>query len=120
MTKPSFAVGDVVNTRFRPERPIKVTEVMYQAALRLRSALIVAAQRRSTLTYQQASDAIDGIFAKQGLGRPLDLVSHDCQGRGEPSLSSLVIGKGTGAAGSAYVGDDAAERERCYQHWINA
>ncbi len=90
---------------------------MYEAALRLRSALIVAAQRRSTLTYQEASDAIDGIFPRQGLGRPLDLLSHDRALRGEPSLAALVIGTGSGTAGSAYVGNDAAERERCYDRW---
>ena len=117
MSKPTFIVGDVVTTRFRPEKPIKVSEVMYEAAVRLRSALIVAAQRRSTLTYQEASEAIDRLFAPQGLGRPLDLLSHDCITRGEPSLAALVIGKRTGTVGSAYIGEDAAERERCYKHW---
>ena len=116
MAKPQFEIGDTVTTTFRPERPIKVTPVMYEAALRLRSALIVAAQRRSTLTYDQASNAIDGVFLTRALGKPLDLVSHDCMQRGEPSLSALVISKRSGAVGGAYIGDAEAARERCYTY----
>lgn len=113
----SFAVGDVVVPSFRPERPITVTAVMYEAAVRLRSALIVAAQRRSTLTYDQASAAIDGLFVPAGLGRPLDLLKEDCIRRGEPSLSALVVQKHSGEVGSAFTGNADAERERCYRHW---
>ena len=45
------------------------------------------------------------------------VVPRLCALRNEPSLAALVISKGTGAAGSAYVGDDEAERERCFARW---
>jgi hypothetical protein len=117
VTGSSFAIGDVVVTSFRPERPINVTPLMYEAVGRLRSALIVAAQRRSTLTYEQASAAIDGAYVPAGLGRPLDLLSEDCARRGEPALSALVVQKQSGGVGSAFIGNADAERERCYRHW---
>ncbi|WP_137816830.1 hypothetical protein [Gandjariella thermophila] len=117
MATTSFTVGDVVETSFRPDRPIKVTAVMYEAVVRLRSALIVAAQRRSTLTYEEASAAIDCAFVPAGLGRPLDLLAEDCVRRGEPSLAALIVQKRSGEVGSAFIGNADAERERCYRHW---
>lgn len=121
MTKTSFEIGDAVEIAWRPERPtIKVDKRMYQAVTRLRSAGIVAAQRRSTLTYGEAEDAIDTLYAAQGLGRALDLLTYDCQQRREPSLAALFVRKDTGEVGegwAAHTATAAAERERCYEHW---
>jgi hypothetical protein len=105
----SFAVGDVVEVKWRPERPVKVDDRMYEAVVRLRSALIVAAQRRSTLTYAETATAIDELYPARGLGRALDLLSYDCGQRGEPSLAALVVRSDSGRAGSGWAGD--AENE---------
>jgi hypothetical protein len=116
----SFAVGDVVEVKWRPERPVKVDDRMYEAVVRLRSALIVAAQRRSTLTYAETAAAIDELYPARGLGRALDLLSYDCGQRGEPSLAALVVRSDSGRAGSGWAGDAENERERCYRHWKEA
>ena len=58
----NFAIGDTVEIPWRPERPVKVDDRMYEAVTRLRSAGIVAAQRRSTLTYAEAATAIDELY----------------------------------------------------------
>jgi hypothetical protein len=113
----SFAIGDTVEIPWRPERPVKVDDRMYEAVTRLRSALIVASQRRSTLTYAEASAAIDGIYPARGLARALDLLSYDCGQRKEPSLAALVVRSTAGAVGLGFKGDAEAERERCYKHW---
>lgn len=90
---------------------------MLDAVMRMRAALIIAAQRRSTVTYQELSTAIDGLFVRQALGRPLDLLSEDCVRRGEPSLAALVVKNSTGRVGSAFVGDDGSQRELCFRRW---
>ena len=87
----SFAIGDTVEIPWRPERPVRVDGRMYEAVTRLRSALIVASQRRSTLTYAEASAAIDAIYPARGLARALDLLSYDCGQRKEPSLAALIV-----------------------------
>ena len=42
---------------------------LYEAVTRMRSALIVAAKRRSTLTYSELAAAIDKIFIERGLDK---------------------------------------------------
>jgi hypothetical protein len=113
----TFTVGDEIVTTFRPEKPIKVNDRMFEAAIRLRSALIVAAQAQSTLTYKQASAAIDGLYGYRSMGRVLDLVSEDCMQRGEPSLAGLVVAGQSGEVGDAFVGDAEASRQACYRYW---
>lgn len=97
--RPTFAVGDVIALDFRPERPINVTRLMYDAVLRLRETLIKAAKRGSTITYAEASETINGTYIPQNLGKPLDLLSEDCIRRNEPSLAALVVRKDSGLAG---------------------
>lgn len=111
--RPTFAVGDVIVPDFRPERPINVTPLMYDAVLRLREVLIKAAKRRDTITYVEASEATNSTYIPQNLGKPLDLLSEDCIQRDEPSLAALVVRKDSGQVGSAFVGDAEAERMRC-------
>ncbi|HZD70176.1 MAG TPA: hypothetical protein VFA45_15160 [Actinomycetes bacterium] len=113
----TFKVGDTVAIKWRPDRAVRVDERMYEAVTRLRSAPIVASQRRSTLTYGEASAAIDELYPPRGLGRALDLLSHDCTERKEPSLAALVVQSTSGAVGGGFKGDAQAERERCYKHW---
>jgi hypothetical protein len=90
---------------------------MYEAVSRLRSATIVAAQRRDTLTYTEAEAAIDSLYIARGLAPVLDLLSHDCHVRGEPSLAALVVRQDTGEVGDGFVGDAALGREECYAWW---
>jgi hypothetical protein len=120
----NFAIGDKIQIPWRPERPtVKVDAHMYEAVARLRSAGIVAAQRRSTITYGDAEVAIDRLYVAQGLGRALDLLSHDCNARREPSLAALFVRKDTGEVGDGWAGgaaDAAAEREKCYEYWKRA
>jgi hypothetical protein len=71
-TAGSFKVGDTIEVPWRPERPAKVTPTMYEAVRRLRSALIIAARRRSTITYGEAELAIDSLYPARGLGAALD------------------------------------------------
>lgn len=113
----TFELGDTVTIKWRPDRPVRVDKRMYEAVTRLRSALIVASQRRSTLTYGEASAAIDEIYPARGLGRALDLLSQDCIERKEPSLAALVVQSTSGAVGGGFKGNAQAERERCYKHW---
>ena len=93
---------------------------MYEAVTRLRSAGIVAAQRRTTLTYAEAAMAIDELYPARALGRALDLLSHDCIQRREPSLAALVVRSDSGEVGegwAASTANPAKERERCYERW---
>jgi hypothetical protein len=116
----NFKVGDTIEIEWRPERPVTVNERMYEAVARLRSATIVAALRRSTLTYMEAERAIDLLYPARGLGAALDLLSYDCIKRGEPSLAALVVRKDSGEVGHGFIGGAAAaaaEREKCYGSW---
>jgi hypothetical protein len=113
----NFTIGETVPNP-RPGRPpIHVTAAMYEAVSRLRSATIVAAQRRSTLTYSDAEAAIDSLYPARGLAPVLDLLSHDCIARGEPALAALVVRKDTGQVGDGFMGDAALAREECYARW---
>ncbi len=104
----SFTLGDVVDIPWRPERPVTVNANMYEAAVRLRPALIVTAMRRSTLTYGEAEMLIEGRYIAAGLGSLLDLISVDCDSRGEPSLAALVVRSDTGEVGDSFIGDASA------------
>jgi hypothetical protein len=116
----NFAIGDTVEIPWRPERPVRVDDRMYEAVTRLRSAGTVAAQRRSTLTYAEAATAIDELYPARGLGRAPDLLSQDCSQRGEPSLAALVVRSDSGEVGEGWAAGTASaarEHERCSEHW---
>ncbi|MEH1013021.1 hypothetical protein V6U90_07910 [Micromonospora sp. CPCC 206060] len=116
MSSVTFKIGDHIVTQWRPGRTLKVNARLYEATTRMRSALIVAAKRRSTLTYGELAAAIDQLYTKRNLSRPLDLLAHDCIQRGEPSLASLVVTKAGGEVSTGFVGKAGPERERCYEH----
>src|SRR4051794_24780498 len=116
MPSNAFQVGDVITVHWRKAKPIKVTDRLYEAVLRMRSALIVAAKRRSTLTYSEVAAAIDNLFSQRNLTKALDLLAYDCVKRGEPSLASLVVTKLDGETSTGYVGNPGPVRENCYAH----
>lgn len=86
-----------------------------------RVALIVAAQRRTTLTVRELGAAM-GVDRGE-LGQVLDLVlarlADQCAAERMPSLSALVI-HATGAPGHGWPSCDAewfSEAQRVFQMW---
>jgi hypothetical protein len=71
---------------------------------RARAALIMAATRRSIVTYGELGKAIgmDGVALRNEMRRVLDQLSEDCAARGEPSLAALVVNARTGAPGPGW------------------
>lgn len=110
-----LSAGATIATPWRG--PIKVTPLLAETVPLARAALLAAAQLGETVTYGQLSTALDRRYPPISLGAVLDLVSHDCQLREEPSLAALVIRGDTNEPGDAWSGDAAAEQERCFQRW---
>lgn len=94
------------------------TEVVQRA----RAALIVAAMRRSIVTYKELGKAlgIDGIALRNELRHVLDDLSDDCIARGERSLAALVVNQRTGAPGQGWQDGDRpwhAEVQAVFRQW---
>ena len=70
-----------------------------------RAALVVAAMRRTFLTYKELGVAIglDGIALRNEMRHVLDDLSVECNARGEPSLAALVVGQKSGAPGPGWA-----------------
>ncbi|MGN7132059.1 hypothetical protein ACTHQY_02175 [Rhodococcoides corynebacterioides] len=73
--------------------------------LRARAALIVAALRRTLLTYGELGAAIDvqGIALRNQARHILDHLSTQNEERGEPSLAALVVNSQTGKPGAGWT-----------------
>ena len=89
---------------------------------RARSALIIAAMRRSILTYGELGRAIgmEGVDLRNQMNHVLDNLSVQCIQRGEPSLATLVVNQSTGKPGAGWSdGDDPwhAEVQRVFRKW---
>ena len=94
---------------------------------RARSALIVAATRRSLLTYGELGQALDmGELGTRNpalshqLNKILDELSEDCKKRDEPVLAALVVNMRTGLPGPGWVSgttDWHAQVRRVFDHW---
>lgn len=98
---------------------VNVTPHMIEALERMRAALITVAQLQATTTYKALSAATGGAYPARGFGKALDVISVDCQVRGEPSLASLIVHTGGDhEVGSGFIGDAVAERDECYRHWV--
>ena len=88
-----------------------------------RAALIVAAMRRSLLTYGELGLAIglDGVELRNEMPHVLDELSTECIANGEPSLAALVVNKSTGEPGAGWQnGRGVTWHEsvrQCYNHW---
>ncbi|MGA3561820.1 hypothetical protein [Melissospora conviva] len=90
-----------------------------QQVLQARGALIMAARRRSLVTYKELGLAID-TGALQSLGPVLDDLSDLCFTKKEPSLACLVVSTTTGAPGEGY--DDGGESwhtsvQKAFRYW---
>jgi hypothetical protein len=91
-------------------------------AERARAALLVAAMRRTTVTYGELARAVDlpDVPVSHHMKRILDLVSQECLGRREPSLAPLVVNERTGEPGKGYRDEGVdwhTEVRRCYNAW---
>ncbi|WP_432943830.1 hypothetical protein ACQPXM_01215 [Kribbella sp. CA-253562] len=98
-------------------RRITVTATAWDSLPRVRDHLIEVARRRGSTTYGQLKADLDLPHATNGLGRLLDLLSVDCQRRGEPSLAAIVVNATTDEVGSDFGGDAVAERRDLYTYW---
>ncbi|MGI3783219.1 MAG: hypothetical protein ACRYG2_20840 [Janthinobacterium lividum] len=94
---------------------------------RARSALIVAATRRSLLTYAELGQALDmgqpgtrnPALAHQ-LNKILDKLAEDCTEREEPVLAALVVNMKTGLPGAGWTAGSTewhALVRQIFDHW---
>ena len=98
-------------------RTVTVTPKAIECLPRVRDHLIELAQRHETITYGDLVSTLQLPYIPTGLGRLLDLLSVDCERRGEPSLASIVVGSTTGEVGHDFAGDPVGGRAQVYQHW---
>jgi len=87
-----------------------------------RAALIVAAMRKTTLTYKELglTVGIEGVGLSHHLPRVLDEVAARCRRASEPCLDALVVKAATGAPGRGWVDGDVpwhTEVRRLYDYW---
>lgn len=75
-------------------------------AQKARPALLIAALRRTELTYSELATAIDmdtPIELRNLMRHVLECLSEECDARGEPwSLAAIVMNKRTGKTGSGW------------------
>lgn len=91
--------------------------------LQARAALIVAAMRRSIVTYKELGAAIGltGVELRNEMRHVLDDLSKDCAERGEPVLAALVVNQSTGAPGPGWESGTEpwhAEVQRVFRYWV--
>jgi hypothetical protein len=95
------------------------SEVVQQA----RAALIMAAMRRSIVTYKELGKAlgIEGVALRNEMGHILNDLSDFCiKRKKEPSLAVLVVNQSTGAPGQGFREGDQpwhAEVQEVFRYW---
>lgn len=106
-------------TNLMEERQLNYQEY----AERARAALILAAMRRSIVTYKELAVSIDlptGLPLPHHINRVLRLVSEACSRRAEPSLAVLVVNATTGEPGAGFeegVRTWFGEAQQCFRQW---
>jgi len=98
-------------------RSLTVTQLQEDVGSRVRDVLIDVARQGSTITYGGLKTAAELTHAENGMGRLLDVISHDCILRNEPSLAPLVVNAGTGEVGADYEGSPHEDRQKLYDYW---
>lgn len=93
-----------------------------QWALQARAALIIAAMRRSILTYGElgAAIGISGVNLRNQLRHVLIEVSNECIERKEPSLAALVVNARTGQPGAGWRDGKVpwhGEVQQVFRYW---
>jgi hypothetical protein len=89
-----------------------------------RSALIMAALRRSIVTYKELGYAIGlrEIELRNEMRLVLEQVANECSGNDEPPLTALVVNSQTGAPGAGWHGNGEpwhADVQRVFRHWAS-
>ncbi|GAB3928593.1 hypothetical protein GCM10029976_026680 [Kribbella albertanoniae] len=102
---------------FIKEGRVSVTTLDAHWLPRIRGRLIEVAANGETITYGTLKQQLGLPHPPNGLGRLLDLLSVDCERRGEPSLASLVVNSGTGEVGHDFDGEPMSERGDVYRQW---
>ncbi len=87
-----------------------------------RAALIMAAMRRSVVTYAElgACLGLDGVALRNEMRFVLDELSLDCHARKEPVLAALVVNQRTGEPGRGWEDGEVpwhAEIQTIFRHW---
>ena len=98
---------------------VSVTTLDARWLPRMRARLIEVAADGETISYGGLKQELGLPHAPVGLGRLLDLLSVECERRGEPSLASLVVNSGTGEVGHDFDGEPVSERDAVYRQWRN-
>jgi len=92
--------------------------------LQARAALIMAALRRSIVTYKELGHTIGlkDIELRNEMPRVLDQLADDCARAGEPPLPALVVNSQSGAPGSGWHGNGDpwhTDVQRVFRHWTS-
>ncbi|WP_163188079.1 hypothetical protein [Cellulosimicrobium sp. SL-1] len=88
-----------------------------------RAALVVAAMRRTLLTYEELGRAIgiSGVGLSHQMRYILRDLSNECHEADQPSLPALVVNKRDGKPGQGWVDGDRhpwhTEVRRIYEYW---
>lgn len=90
--------------------------------LQARAALIVAALRRSIVTYKELGFAIGlkDIELRNEMRLVLEQLASECHDAGEPPMTALVVNSQTGAPGAGWHGNGEpwhADVQRVFRHW---
>jgi hypothetical protein len=90
--------------------------------LQARAALIMAALRRSIVTYKELGHAIGlkGVELRNVMPHVLERVANHCAAAGEPPLTAVVVNSQTGAPGSGWHGHGEpwhTDVQRVFRHW---
>jgi hypothetical protein len=89
---------------------------------RARAALIIAALRRSIVTYKELGFAIGlrDIELRNKMRHVLEQLADECHDAREPPLTALVVNARTGAPGAGWHGNGEpwhADVQRVFRHW---
>lgn len=92
--------------------------------LQARAALIMAALRRSIVTYKELGHAIGlkDIELRNEMRLVLEQLAVECDKNGEPPMTALVVNAQTGAPGAGWHGNGEpwhADVQRVFRHWAN-
>jgi hypothetical protein len=90
--------------------------------LQARAALIMAALRRSIVTYKEFGFAIGlkDIELRNEMRYVLEQLANECHNVGEPPITALVVNAQTGAPGAGWHGNGEpwhADVQRVFRYW---
>ncbi|RSN31352.1 hypothetical protein DMC61_14480 [Amycolatopsis sp. WAC 04169] len=92
--------------------------------LQARAALVMAALRRSIVTYKELGLAIGlkDIELRNEMPRVLEQLANDCHNAKEPPMTALVVNSQSGAPGAGWHGNGEpwhTDVQRVFRHWAN-